>query len=37
MAVQEFHTKPTNAHLYYSHHFISTALLQHVSAVKGPS
>jgi len=35
--VQEFHIKPTNAHLNYSHHFISTVLLQHVSALKGPS
>jgi len=25
--------KPTNAHLYYSHHFISTVLLQRVSAL----
>jgi len=28
---------PANLHLYYSHHFISTALLRHVSAFKGPS
>ena len=32
-----FHTKKTNTHLYYSHHFISTLLLQHVSGLKGPS
>jgi hypothetical protein len=25
---------PTNAHTYYSQHFINTVLLQHVSALK---
>jgi hypothetical protein len=33
--ISQFHTK--NVHLYYSHHSISTVLLQHVSALKGPS
>jgi len=28
---------PTNIPLCYSYHFISTALLRHVSAFKGPS
>ena len=30
------YTKPTNAHLYYSQHFINTLLLQRVSTLKRP-
>ena len=29
--------KPTNAHLYCSHHFVNAVLLKHVSASKGPT
>jgi hypothetical protein len=36
-AGEQFHIKPTKAHLYYSYHFISTVLLGYVSTVKGPS
>jgi len=29
--------KPTNAHIYYYHHFINTVVLRYVSAHKGLS
>jgi hypothetical protein len=28
--------KPADVYLHYSHHFISTVLLQHILALKGP-